>query len=152
MRSAVESHPTNAGVLRYLADGDDPAAVSIRRPGPDTDPWRLGAHPDVVEHLWTRLNAMLPADARFLVAGGAALAHPGSGAILALALGTQYAVRLSGQGLAAALQRGHETTHEFRSVGRRLDLTATFGPGWVFGRFDPDEPTWLVESYRDASA
>jgi hypothetical protein len=87
----------------------------------------------------------LPADCRFLVADTAALVEPESGLILAVALGTQYALRLTGEGLASALESGYETRHEFRTVGRTLDLAATFGPGWVFGRYDPPEAAWLLE-------
>lgn len=151
MGSGVGSHEANVGILRYLADGADPTTVSIERPTADTDPWRLGAHPDVVEHLWSSLNAALPADARFLVAGGAALAHPESGAILALALGTQYAVRLTSEGFTEAIARGHETAHTFVTVDRTLDLAGSFGPGWVFGRYDDNEPGWLVEAYEESA-
>jgi hypothetical protein len=140
------AHPENSGVLRYLGQGVEPAGVSVVRPDAETDTWRLGAHPDIVAHLWERLNMALRADSRFLVAGGAALVDPGSGLVVAVALGTQYAVRLSGEGLAAALQAGFETSHEFATVARTLDVAAAFGPGWVFGRYDPREPDWLRET------
>ncbi len=142
---------TNDGVLAYLAPGLEPDAARVERPSADVDTWRLGAHPDVVEHLWTRLNAALPADARFLVADTAALVDPGSGLVMAVALGTQYAVRLTGGGLVAAEAAGYETTHEFRTVGRTLDLAATFGPGWVFGRYDEREGEWLAETVAAAN-
>ena len=141
----------NLGVLRYLRPGADAASSPVRRPGPDIDTWRLGAHPDIVEHLWTRLSAALPVDARFLVADTAALVHPDSGVILAVALGTQYALRLSGAGLAAALEAGFETRHEFSTVGRTLDLATTFGEGWVFGRYDQRESGWLAETVATAN-
>lgn len=133
-------------MLRYLGQGADPRAVALRRPGPDTDTWRLGAHPDIVQHLWERLNAALPADCRFLVANTAALVDPESGRVIAVALGTQYAIRLIGAGLAAARDAGFEARHEFATVGRTLDLEATFGPGWVFGRYDDREGEWLRET------
>jgi len=38
--------------------------------------------------------------------------------------------------------------HHFRTVGTILDLPATFGPDWVFGRFDDREPGWLLASFR----
>jgi hypothetical protein len=143
--------PVNGGVLRYLGQGLDPAVVPVVRPGPDVDTWRLGAHPGVVARLWTDLNGALPADARFLVAGGAALVHPRVGVVLAAALGTSYALRLSGDGEREALSSGFATTHAFTTVGRVLDLAEAFGPGWVFGRFDDREPAWLVEAYRSAN-
>ena len=138
--------PVNDGVLRYLGRGVEPADVRVARPGPETDTWRLGAHPDTVEQLWTRLNAALSGDCRFLVADTAALVDPESGVILAVALGTQYALRLSGEGLVAARSDGYETRHEFATVGRTLELEATFGPGWVFGQYDEREGPWLAES------
>jgi hypothetical protein len=141
----------NAGILRYFAHGTDPLAVEIRPPPPDVDIWRLGAHPDIVQRLWEQLNTSLPADARHLVAGGAALVDPGSGLVVAVALGTQYAIRLTGDGLAAALEAGFETTHEFATVARTLDLAAAFGPGWVFGRYDAREADWLRETVAAAN-
>jgi hypothetical protein len=147
----LHEQATNHGVLRYLGQGIDPGGVAAEPAPRDVDTWRLGAHPDVVELLWTRLNTALPRDARYLVAGGAALVHPESGLILAAALGTQYALRLSGDGLATAQAAGYQTVHTFRSVDRTLDLAATFGPGWVFGRHDEQEGTWLAESYLAAN-
>jgi len=138
--------PRNGGVLRYLGRGVAPAYVNLVRPGPDTDTWRLGAHPDIVEHLWTRLNGGLPFDARFLVADTAALVDPESALVLAVALGTQYAIRLAGAGLTSAVDAGYETRHEFATVGRTLDLAEAFGPGWVFGRYDDRETEWLAET------
>ena len=143
---------SNAGILRYLADGGDPGSVSVERPTPETDVGRLGAHPDIVERLWSGLNAALPADARYLVAGGAALVHPRSGAVLALALGTQYAIRLPADRLLEADARGYAGRHTFHTVGRTLDVTETFGPAWRFGRHEPDELRWLAESYAEVSS
>lgn len=142
----------NAAVLRYLGGGASPGDVSIQPVSVDTDRWRLGANPDLVDWMWDELAAGLPVDARCLVAGGAAIAHPSSGLLLGVALGTQYALRLSGPSLDAALAAGYETRHEFRSVGRTLDLAATFGPGWVFGRFESQERGWLADSVVDAAA
>lgn len=136
----------NAGVLRYLGQGADPAEVEVVPPTADTDRWRLGAHPDIVERLWTTLAAALPPGSTRLVAGGAALVDPHSGAIMAVALGTTYAIRLNADALAAAHARGYATTHEYRTVGRTLDLGATFGSGWVFGRHEADEAGWLAAS------
>lgn len=141
-----EARTANEGVLRYLGRGSDPEGVVVERPPGDVDTWRLGAHPDIVEQLWTRLNAALASDARFLVADTAALVDPNTGLVLAVALGTQYAIRLTGAGLTAAEAAGYESIHEFRTVGRRLDLAAAFGPGWVFGRYDDREPGWLAET------
>jgi hypothetical protein len=144
--SLAHERTENAGVLRYLAHGGRPAQAAVQRPPDDVDTWRLGAHPDIVEQLWTRLNAALPVDCRFLVADTAALVHPESGIIIAVTLGTQYALRLTGSALEAARVDGFETRHRFATVGRTLDLDAAFGPGWVFGRHHPREGQWLAES------
>ncbi len=97
------------------------------------------------------LNAALPADTRRLFAGGAALVEPESGLILAVALGTEYGIRLTGAGLIAAREAAFATVHTFRSVDRTLDIAATFGTGWVFGNHDPREGEWLAETYRAAN-
>jgi hypothetical protein len=141
----------NHGALRYLGQGLAPDAVPVAVPAPDVDTWHLGAHPDVVARLWEVLNAALPTDARCLVAGGAALVDPASGLILAAALGTRYALRLTGRPLAEALAAGLATVHLFSTVGRTLDLEETFGPGWVFGAWDDREAAWLAESHAGAN-
>ncbi|HEX6140566.1 MAG TPA: hypothetical protein VF013_08915 [Candidatus Limnocylindria bacterium] len=146
-----QRHPGNQGVLRYLAQGGDPAQVAVAVAPDDVDTWRLGAHPDVVEWLWARLNGVLPADARFLVGDTAALVDPSSGLIVALALGTQYALRLGPRALGEARDAGYATLHEFTTVGRTLDLPATFGTGWVFGRHDAREAGWLAETVAGAN-
>jgi hypothetical protein len=145
------AHGRNEGVLRYLGQGVDAEHVLVARPAPDTDTWRLGAHPDLVAQLWDRLNGALPANCRFLVADTAALVDPASGLVLAVALGTQYALRLSGEGLRAARDAGYEASHEFATVGRTLDLEATFGQGWVFGRYGDEEGRWLAETLSAAN-
>jgi len=137
----------NAGVLRYLGQGADPATVDVVQPPPDdVDRLRLGAHPDVVGRLWGALHAALPVDARALVAGGPALLDPASGRILAVALGTQYAIWLPPARYEDAIGAGYATVHEFRTVNRSLDLGHAFGPGWVFGDWNEVEGEWLVES------
>jgi len=143
--------PENQGVLSYLGQGVEPRSVSVARPPEHVDTRRLGAHPDVVERLWTQLNGELPDDARYLVADTAALVHPRTGYVLAVALGTAYAIRLEGAALQEALSDGFGTVHEFTTVGRTLDLAATFGPGWVFGRYDEREGGWLAETVAAAN-
>jgi hypothetical protein len=140
--------PENQGVLRYLGQGELPERVPVTRPPSDVDTFRLGAHPDIVEWLWSTLNAALPADASYLVRGGAALVQPETGRILAVAIGTEYAILVTGSGLAAAQEAGYPTTHTFSSVGRTLDLAVQFGPGWYFGSFERREGEWLAETYR----
>jgi hypothetical protein len=143
--------PENAGPLRYLAHGRAAVDAFSGPPHADVDRRHLGTLPAVVDRLWDALNSALPADGRWLVFDGPALVHPENGIILAAAIGTQYALRLQPDDLAAAIAAGGELVHTFRTVGTTLDLPATFGPDWVFGRFDEREPAWLRASY-DASA
>ena len=107
----------------------------------------MGTHPEVVDRLWEDLNLALPVDARWLVFDGPALVHP-AGTILAAAMGTQYALRLLPGDRDAAIAAGAEVVHHFQTVGTTLDLTATFGPDWVFGRFHERELGWLAASYE----
>lgn len=143
--------PENAGALAYLAHGRQPAQSKFGPPPVDVDLHHLGTHPTVVSRLWEALNQALPGDARWLVFDGPALVHP-NGTILAAAMGTQYALRLLPVDAAAAVEAGAELVHHFRTVGTTLDLPATFGADWVFGRFDEREPGWLLASYRSLEA
>jgi hypothetical protein len=139
--------PENAGVLRDLAHGRPAEEAAFGPPSASVDRRHLGTLPDVVEWLWGVLNAALPADASWLVFDGPALVHPG-GTILAAAMGTQYALRLLPEDRAATIAAGAEVVHHFRTVDTTLDLSATFGPTWVFGRFDEREAGWLLASYQ----
>ncbi len=145
--SLVAGRPENARPLRYLAHGRSAADATFGPPPSDVDRRHLGTHPDVVDRLWDALNAALPSDCRWLVFDSPALVHPESGVILAAAVGTQYALRLVASDAAMAVEAGAELVHHFRTVDTTLDLPATFGPGWVFGRFDDREPEWLLASY-----
>ena len=138
--------PENAGALRYLAHGRPASEAAFGPPTPDVDPHHLGTHPSVVTRLWDTLNSHLPVDARWLVFDGPALVHPG-GIIVAAAMGTQYALRLLPVDHVLAARSGAELVHHFQTVGTTLDLPSTFGPEWVFGRFDEREPSWLLASF-----
>jgi hypothetical protein len=139
--------PDNAGALQYLAHGRSAAEAAFGPPPADVDRRHLGTHPTVVDRLWEDLNQALPMDARWLVFDGPALVHP-DGALLAAAIGTQYALRLLPGDRDAAIAAGAEVVHRFQTVGTTVDLSATFGPDWVFGRFDEREPGWLLASYH----
>jgi len=147
--SLVAARQENDGPLTYLAHGRPAAEAAFGPPPHDVDRLHLGTHPDVVDWLWETLNAALPSDGRWLVFDAPALVHPGSGVILAAGIGTQYALRLLPEHAAAAVEAGAELVHRFRTVGTKLDLPATFGAGWVFGRFDDREPGWLLTSYLE---
>lgn len=149
--SLVAGRPENAGPLRYLAHGRSAADAAFGPPPPDVDRRHLGTHPDIVDRLWDALNGALPSDCRWLVYDSPALVHPESGVILAAAIGTQYALRLQPEDAATAVEAGSELVHHFRTVDTTLELPDTFGPGWVFGRFDDREPAWLLSSFRETA-
>ena len=145
--ASLLDRPENAGALTYLAHGR-PAAEATFGPAPaDVDPHHLGTHPSVVTRLWDTLNAALPVDARWLVFDGPALVRP-DGVIVAAAIGTQYALRLLPADRERAIAAGAELVHHFRTVDATLDLPATFGSEWVFGRFDDRELEWLLASFE----
>jgi len=100
----------------------------------------LGSHPDIVERVWDSLSSALSGKSRCIVYGTPALIAPGSGVILALALGTSYALRVTPDAYAEALRRGAETSHAYRTDGVMLDLAKVFGPGWIFGSWRNEEP------------
>ena len=149
--ASVLDRPENAGALRYLAHGRDASDATFGPPPPDVDRLHLGTHPDIVDRLWDTLNAALPETSRWLVYDGPALVHSASGILLAAGIGTQYALRLLAADVATAAAEGFERAHAFRTVGTQLDLQSTFGPEWIFGRFDDREPGWLRASYEASS-
>jgi hypothetical protein len=140
----------NLGVLRYFGQASVTGEVTLHRPPPDVDTWRLGTHPDVVDRLWDDLNGALPEDSRFLITGGPALVEPMSGIVLAVGLGTAYGLRLTAQDYDAARADGFAVVNTYRTVNVTLDLAATFGPRWVFGRVDARELEWIAKSFTDA--
>ena len=146
--ASLLDHPENAGALGYLAHGRPAADAGFGPPPPDIDRLHLGTHPDIVDWLWDALNAALPVDCRWLVFDGPALVDPASGLILAAGIGTQYALRLLPEDVATAVEHGSELVHRFHTVGTALDLAATFGSDWVFGRHHEQEPDWLRARYE----
>jgi hypothetical protein len=140
--------PENTGVLAYRGPGRGLAHLPVGQTPEGVDRWHLGTHPDVVERLWDVLDAALPERGRCLIYGGPALVQPDSGVVLAVGIGTEYAVRLLPADRASAVEAGAEVIHAFRTSGGTLDLGATFGPDWVFGRFDDREPEWLAAVWQ----
>jgi hypothetical protein len=139
--------PENAGVLGYLGRGRGLDDLPVGQLPEEVDRWHLGTHPDVVDHLWDVLNAPLPADGRCVIYGGPAVVHTASGIVLAVGVGTEYALRLLPDDRAQAMEAGAEVVHIFKTSGGTLDLAASFGPDWVFGSFDSREPGWLMAAY-----
>ena len=137
----------NAGVLAYLGPGRGLAHLPVGQTPEGVDRWHLGTHPDVVERLWDVLDAALPERGRCVIYGGPALVQPTSGVVLAVGIGTQYALRLLPTDRAVAVDAGAEVVHTFKTSGGTLDLSAVFGRDWVFGTFDDREAAWLAAAY-----
>jgi hypothetical protein len=139
----------NEGVIRYLRRGN--AAEFDRSPRPEgRDYWEAGSHPDVVERVWDQLGRGLPVESKRVVCGSPALVHPPSKVLIAVAMGTQYAVRLP----ASVLQAGGPATVRTTNIwsdGTRMDIRAEFGADWIFGSYSPDEETWCRQWFESAT-
>lgn len=143
--------PRNARVLATLSGraAGRPALERYDAVPADAAYLGSGCHPDVVERLWEQLNPQLPGDCRHLVHGLPALVHPG-GLILAIGLGTQYAIRLLPSDYAEAAAAGARS-HSAPSVGAAADLRLSHGADWVFGAWLAQEPDWCRAVHDAAS-
>jgi hypothetical protein len=92
----------------------------------------------VVERVWDQLGAVLPPEAKRVVFGSPVLLVPTSKLIIAVAIGTQYAIRVPP--VLPSMQ-----TQTTWSNGKTLDLRATFGADWVFGSYAAEEDALLKE-------
>ena len=137
------SNPANDKIVEYLRSRARPEAEAVSPPGnPHRDYLESGAHPDIVERLWKSLNDKLPEDSKKLVYGTPVLMNPGTGEILAVAIGTSYAVRLP-----PTLRENHPDGAASIikwSGDKTMDLGELFGPGWVVGKWLPEELEWLL--------
>ena len=139
--------PRNTGVLRYLESRNDQHAPLIAEPTQNPDPyWYSGSHPEIVQRVWDGLGTVLPGTSRCMLYGTPALVSAHTGMVMAVALGTQYALRLSPERVEQALQRGARTSIR-QASGAHWDIRQNFGPDWVFGTFEQIEAEWCrVES------
>jgi hypothetical protein len=141
------SHPANALPLAYLQRRGTNAPL-LAAPGSSPRPYdSLGSHPDVVARVWDGLGKALPEDCRWIVCGTPGLVQPATGVLLALALGTQYALRLPGTLADEAVRRGWKTLTTWAG-GTQLDTRGELGPEWVFGNYKPDELAWVRQAWQ----
>jgi hypothetical protein len=77
--------------------------------------------------------------------------HPQTKVLLAVAIGTQYAVRLSPRRLHEGLPDGMRVEIVW-SAGTTLNVRHEFGAEWVVGTFAPEEVRWCEESYDEQEA
>jgi len=145
------SHPANALPLAYLQRRNTHAPLLA---GPESSPRPydgLGSHPDVVARVWDGLGRALPQDGRRIVCGTPALVQPETGVLLALALGTQYALRLPGTLADEAVRRGWKMLTTWAG-GSQLDTRRELGAEWVFGNYRSDELDWVCQAFQAYAA
>jgi hypothetical protein len=159
-RSGIHSVPVanvrllGPEVTRAVAEAGNTAIWSLlgtEYPPPkgrrQRDPYmNQGCHPEVVERVWDELGKELPRDCRAQAKGKPVLAHPETDRILAFAHGTAYALWLTPGDQADALKAGASTVMTW-SGGSVTDLAERAGPGWLWGRWYADEPSWLQRAY-----
>jgi hypothetical protein len=140
--------PLNDGVIRYL-ERHRTFAEDDRAPRPDhLDYWESGSHPDVVERVWNQLGNALPLECRRVVCGTPALVHPTSKVVIAVSIGTAYAVRLPSTVLGSGLPKDVRVEHTW-STGGRMNAQTEFGPAWIFGTYAREEEVWCREAFDE---
>lgn len=143
-----EQNPLNAGAVRYLRPRNEKNLPPCAAPDSFPDPYmNLGSHPDIVGRLWDELAKSLPQDCRCILYGTPALVAPRSGIVLAVAIGTQYGLRLPDGAVAEAINAGARTETQWTGGGS-MNVQREFGSDWVFGRWLKQEPDWLVAVYE----
>ena len=140
----------NNGVIQYLKrvkakDGIEDSLLEITADPRDTY-LKTETHPEVGNRLWHELASALPSDCRQILSRTPTLVHPQTSIIFALALGTQYCLRLPPAVTLEAEKAGARTTTRW-SDGSELDLDKEFGPNWVFGRWLETEALWCRMEY-----
>jgi hypothetical protein len=132
----------NKGVLEFLRTIRDNYTSLLAPPDSVTDPYMSqGSHPDIVKRLWDKLGTVLPEDCRYLVCGSPALVHQRSGIVLAIAVGTQYALRIPPDCRQEAKQVGAKLSTKW-SNGSVWNVRLTLGYDWVLGSWLSNEEQW----------
>ena len=140
------TQPPNDKILASLSRRS-PDAPSLQKHDAVANAYlRCSCHPDVVERLWDGLGAGLTEDCRFLIYDTPTLAHPASGLILAVGIGTRYGLRVPTACIAAAQAAGAPTLNTW-SGGGRMDICQDYGEDWVFGSWLAAELTWCRAVY-----
>ena len=142
------SNPRNAKLLEHSAHGAGSKVQFAWHRLDTTEVYReSGCHPEIVERLWQQIGLALPSDCRSLVYGTPALTHPGSGVVLAIGMGTQYALRLTRPLHALAIDRGAKLSTSWTGGGS-TDIAQVFGEDWVFGAWLASEPDWCRQTFE----
>ena len=139
--------PHNEQVLRYLSRRKDVEPEVTPREDVMRAYDRCGSHPDVVARIWDEIGSMLPPQSLCLVYGTPAIIHVQTGVILAIAIGTQYVLRLPG-GLAAEAITVGAKTRTVWAGGSEMDTRRDLGEDWVFGAWLREELGWCTKAYE----
>jgi hypothetical protein len=139
--------PANEKVLRTLerirGAQDDRAPRAEQR-----DYWEAGSHPDIVGRIWDQLGRGLPPDSKRVVCGSPVLVHPQSKVLIAVAIGTQYAIRLCAP---FAMPPGARIETVWAG-GERMNVQQELGEDWIFGSHSSAEEAWCREWFQAGSA
>jgi hypothetical protein len=153
MSRAPAAHPANEALAPLFPNWPRAGWPELAHPDDVALPrgWHLnlGTHPDLVEHLWTKLGADLPEDCRYVYRAGPVLLRPDSGLVFAIAGGTStLALRLPSAERIAALADGGKRLLKYPST--TLDLEKV-GPEWVFTLWLKREVEWTRAAYEFAA-
>jgi hypothetical protein len=149
MRTNIEDwNQANKQLIQYLSRSGNQAPV-IMEPSSVPDPYYgCGSHPDVVEQVWDKLGSVLPRDARCLFCGTPALVHRTQKIVIALALGTQYGLRLPPDCIDEAVNKGAKTYIKWSGNSGDLDTKRDLGPDWVLGSYADEEKRWFKKFFE----
>ena len=140
-------HPMNRRLIEYLTTGSGSPGAECALPSDFEDPYRwLGSHPDVVERLWDQLGGALGADCNRVVYSRPALVCPASGLVLALAMGTTYALRIHARDQPEAVELGFVQEYTYSTSPEPLRLKEICGSDWYFGCYHDREVAWCRRS------
>jgi len=143
----------NQGVVRYFEKQLVGRQVPDFRPpdGAGRDYMESGAHPDIVGWLWDQLGKVLPEGSRRVAFGSPALMNPDTRVIVAIAIGTQYGVRLPRHVFESGLPVGAKTQTTW-SDGRTFNIQKEFGQDWILGSFSAAELAWCKQALNEKRA
>lgn len=144
--------PANDRVIGYLQKLRGSAAEDEPAPLPGSpNYWEAGAHPDVVERIWEQLGRMFPPESRRVVCGTPALVNPDSKVLIAVGIGTAYAIRLPSSALLAGVPPTVRTEIVWTG-GARFNVQTEFGSDWAAGSYMPEEVTWCRQAFDEHAA
>ncbi len=148
-------NPENWPALNYLnVKPDDDEVELFRLPEIPNEHlyeayWECDSHPGCVERVWDVLGESIPDDCKAIVNGVNCLLHDQSYTLLAVCMGTQYAIRVPRAKVNDAEELGLPRTCDWSGSQDLMDLRQEFGPNWFFGSFLEEEKAWTELAYRE---